>query len=175
MRIIGGTARGNLRAAFAALLPCARRTTTLEGFRLNTVAAGKAAEQGAKTAFSILAAISFCHLLNDMMQSLLPAIYPILKANYGSRFRPDWVLRFTFQADRVVAAARDRLLHRPSAEAVLARRWHGLLAPRPFVAVACEELRRACCSPPRSWAPARPCSTRNPRASRGWRPASSRG
>jgi len=27
-----------------------------------------------RTAFSILAAISFCHLLNDMMQSLLPAL-----------------------------------------------------------------------------------------------------
>jgi FSR family fosmidomycin resistance protein-like MFS transporter len=31
------------------------------------------------TVFGILTAISFCHLLNDMMQSLLPAIYPILK------------------------------------------------------------------------------------------------
>ena len=50
---------------------------------MNTVAAGNAAEQGAKTAFSILAAISVCHLLNDMLQSLLPAIYPILKSNYG--------------------------------------------------------------------------------------------
>ena len=28
------------------------------------------------TAFAVLLAISFCHLLNDMMQSLLPAIYP---------------------------------------------------------------------------------------------------
>ena len=33
------------------------------------------------TAFEILAALSFCHLLNDMMQSLIPAIYPILKEN----------------------------------------------------------------------------------------------
>ena len=30
-------------------------------------------------ALPVLLAISFCHLLNDMMQSLLPAIYPILK------------------------------------------------------------------------------------------------
>jgi FSR family fosmidomycin resistance protein-like MFS transporter len=36
-------------------------------------------DHASTTAFSILAAISFCHLLNDMMQSLLPAIYPILK------------------------------------------------------------------------------------------------
>lgn len=31
------------------------------------------------TAFTVLGALSFCHLLNDMMQSLLPAMYPILK------------------------------------------------------------------------------------------------
>ena len=36
------------------------------------------------TAFEILAALSFCHLLNDMMQSLIPAIYPILKENFRS-------------------------------------------------------------------------------------------
>ena len=34
------------------------------------------------TAFAVLAAISFCHLLNDMMQSVLPAIYPILKSDF---------------------------------------------------------------------------------------------
>lgn len=31
------------------------------------------------TAYKIIAAISFTHLLNDMMQSLLIAIYPIIK------------------------------------------------------------------------------------------------
>jgi FSR family fosmidomycin resistance protein-like MFS transporter len=49
------------------------------------------------TTFSIIAAISFCHLLNDMMQSLLPAIYPILKDNYGLDFRQIGLLTFTFQ------------------------------------------------------------------------------
>jgi FSR family fosmidomycin resistance protein-like MFS transporter len=34
----------------------------------------------------ILASLSFCHLLNDMMQSLLPAIYPVLKQNFGLSF-----------------------------------------------------------------------------------------
>ena len=51
----------------------------------------------AKTAFPILAAISVCHLLNDMMQSLLPAIYPMLKRNYGLDFGQIGVLTFTFQ------------------------------------------------------------------------------
>src|SRR5688500_2828952 len=35
-----------------------------------------------RTAFRILIAISFCHLLNDMVQSLIPALYPILKTAY---------------------------------------------------------------------------------------------
>lgn len=38
------------------------------------------------TVFPILAAISFCHLLNDMMQSVIPAIYPLLKNAYHLDF-----------------------------------------------------------------------------------------
>lgn len=49
------------------------------------------------TAFGVLAAISVCHLLNDMMQSLLPAIYPILKDNYGLDFSQIGLLTFTYQ------------------------------------------------------------------------------
>src|SRR4051812_44577344 len=39
-----------------------------------------------RAVFTILGAISFCHLLNDMMQSLIPAIYPILKESFGLDF-----------------------------------------------------------------------------------------
>jgi FSR family fosmidomycin resistance protein-like MFS transporter len=49
------------------------------------------------TAFSILAAISVCHLLNDMMQSLLLAIYPLLKTNYGLDFGQIGLFTFTSQ------------------------------------------------------------------------------
>jgi FSR family fosmidomycin resistance protein-like MFS transporter len=45
----------------------------------------------------ILAAISFCHLLNDMMQSLLPALYPMLKSSYSLSFGQIGLLTFTFQ------------------------------------------------------------------------------
>ena len=38
------------------------------------------------TAFVVIFAISFCHLLNDMMQSLLAAIYPNLRAGYHLTF-----------------------------------------------------------------------------------------
>jgi FSR family fosmidomycin resistance protein-like MFS transporter len=39
-----------------------------------------------ETAFRILLAISFCHLLNDTLQSVLPAVYPLLKETYGLDF-----------------------------------------------------------------------------------------
>ena len=35
----------------------------------------------------ILASLSFCHFLNDLMQSLLPSIYPMLKITFGLSFR----------------------------------------------------------------------------------------
>lgn len=38
------------------------------------------------TAFSILGAISVSHLLNDMIQSLILAIYPILQADFNLSF-----------------------------------------------------------------------------------------
>lgn len=49
------------------------------------------------TAFTIIAAISFCHMLNDMMQSLITSIYPILKQNYGLDFAQVGLLTFVFQ------------------------------------------------------------------------------
>jgi hypothetical protein len=38
------------------------------------------------TLFRVLAAVSFCHLLNDMVQSLLPSMYPILKSSFHLDF-----------------------------------------------------------------------------------------
>ena len=49
------------------------------------------------TAFPILGAISFCHLLNDMMQALLPAIYPILKGGFDLSFAQIGLLTLTYQ------------------------------------------------------------------------------
>jgi MFS transporter, FSR family, fosmidomycin resistance protein len=51
----------------------------------------------AQTAFAVLGAISFCHLLNDMMQALLPAMYPMLKTDFGLDFGQIGLLTFTFQ------------------------------------------------------------------------------
>ena len=60
-------------------------------------APGLAAAAGSGTVLSILLAISFSHMLNDLMQSLLPSIYPMLKANYGLSFLQLGVLTLAFQ------------------------------------------------------------------------------
>ncbi len=52
---------------------------------------------GEKTAFKILLAITFCHLLNDTVQSLLPAIYPLLKASFHLDFGQIGLIAFTLQ------------------------------------------------------------------------------
>lgn len=47
--------------------------------------------------FAILLAVSFGHLLNDLMQSLLPAVYPILKTEFALDFGQIGLLTLTFQ------------------------------------------------------------------------------
>lgn len=65
---------------------------------MSEIAARMEARTSAETtAFSIIAAISFCHLLNDMMQSLLPSIYPILKDSYALSFGQIGMLTFVYQ------------------------------------------------------------------------------
>src|SRR4051812_37739120 len=49
------------------------------------------------TVYGILAAISFCHLLNDMIQSLIPAIYPILKSSFHLSFAQLGLITLTYQ------------------------------------------------------------------------------
>src|SRR5882724_9228547 len=51
----------------------------------------------APAAFTVLAAISFCHLLNDMMQALLPAMYPMLKTSFALDFGQIGLITLTFQ------------------------------------------------------------------------------
>ena len=54
-----------------------------------------AAEEG--VLFRVLTAVSFCHLLNDMVQSLLPSIYPILKSSFGLDFGQIGLITLTYQ------------------------------------------------------------------------------
>ena len=50
-----------------------------------------------KTVFPILFAISFSHLLNDTIQSLIPAIYPVIKDAYQLSFTQIGLITLTFQ------------------------------------------------------------------------------
>jgi FSR family fosmidomycin resistance protein-like MFS transporter len=57
----------------------------------------RAAGSVGRTAMGVLAAISLCHLLNDTVQSLLPALYPMLKSSYQLNYGQIGLLTFTFQ------------------------------------------------------------------------------
>ncbi len=59
-----------------------------------TTTATAAAESAA---FSVLVALSFSHLLNDMMQSLLPALYPMLKSSLALDFGQVGLITLAFQ------------------------------------------------------------------------------
>jgi len=61
------------------------------------VAAEAPKHTGEKLVFSVLLAAAFCHFLNDMVQSLLPAIYPILKANFHLDFGQIGLITLTYQ------------------------------------------------------------------------------
>jgi FSR family fosmidomycin resistance protein-like MFS transporter len=60
-------------------------------------AAAERATHATRTTFSVLFAISFCHTLNDLIQSLLPAIYPTLKASFGLSFTQIGLVTLTYQ------------------------------------------------------------------------------
>jgi FSR family fosmidomycin resistance protein-like MFS transporter len=49
------------------------------------------------TVFPILFTISFTHLLNDMLQSVIPAVYPMIKDKFNLTFTQIGLITFTFQ------------------------------------------------------------------------------
>ena len=50
-----------------------------------------------KTVYSVLFSIAFAHLLNDLMQSVIPSTYPILKQNFNLSFTQVGLITFVFQ------------------------------------------------------------------------------
>jgi MFS transporter, FSR family, fosmidomycin resistance protein len=54
-------------------------------------------QPAAGLAFPVLLGLSLAHLLNDMMQSLVPAIYPVIKSAYNLDFSQIGFITFTFQ------------------------------------------------------------------------------
>jgi FSR family fosmidomycin resistance protein-like MFS transporter len=56
-----------------------------------------AAQRVTNSTMGILFALSFCHLLNDSIQALLPAIYPLLKESFSLSFTQIGLITLTFQ------------------------------------------------------------------------------
>jgi len=54
-------------------------------------------EVGPKVVYKVLVAISICHLVNDMLSSLLPAIYPLLKNSFNLNFAQVGLITLTYQ------------------------------------------------------------------------------
>jgi MFS transporter, FSR family, fosmidomycin resistance protein len=50
-----------------------------------------------KTVYSILFSIAFAHLLNDLLQAVIPAAYPILKDKYALTFSQVGLITFSYQ------------------------------------------------------------------------------
>ena len=68
---------------------------------MNKAVAAVAAEAPPPSAtgavFPVIIALGFCHLLNDLMQSLIPALYPMLKAQFHLNFTQVGLITLSFQ------------------------------------------------------------------------------
>lgn len=64
---------------------------------LQETAKAQAQQAAQNTVFSILVALSFSHLINDTIQSLIPAIYPIVKDSLRLSFSQIGLITLTYQ------------------------------------------------------------------------------
>ena len=82
------------------------------------IPAARTADQG--VVLSILIAISFSHLLNDMLQALLPSIYPMLKDSFTLTFSEIGLLTLTYQLTASILQPIVGLYtdHRPKTQAL---------------------------------------------------------
>jgi FSR family fosmidomycin resistance protein-like MFS transporter len=65
--------------------------------KTETTPVPRAANAARNSALGILFAVSACHLLNDTIQALLPAIYPLLKTSFDLSFTQIGLITLTFQ------------------------------------------------------------------------------
>src|SRR5215467_8089780 len=85
-----GRLNGSHRANAAGIRPNSRHSAIDMNMSVSVQASEARRSHGHRiaegTAFSVILALSFSHFLNDMMQSLVPALYPMLKSAYGLSF-----------------------------------------------------------------------------------------
>lgn len=60
-------------------------------------AAATTTPQASPLVMRVLGACALAHLINDLIQAVLPSIYPMLKANYGLSFTQVGLITLTFQ------------------------------------------------------------------------------
>ena len=63
-----------------------------------TSTAASATAQANPLVMRIIAFCALAHLINDLIQSVLPAIYPMLKANYDLSFAQIGLITLTFRS-----------------------------------------------------------------------------
>ncbi|GAA3948512.1 MFS transporter [Chitinophaga oryziterrae] len=69
----------------------------MEKMILNETQKSEAQKVAEKTVFSVLLALSFSHLINDTIQSLIPAIYPLVKDSLHLTFTQVGLITLTYQ------------------------------------------------------------------------------
>jgi FSR family fosmidomycin resistance protein-like MFS transporter len=69
----------------------------MEKMILNETQKSEAQKVAEKTVFSVLLALSFSHLINDTIQSLIPAIYPLVKDSLHLTFSQIGLITLTYQ------------------------------------------------------------------------------
>ncbi|MCF5087952.1 MFS transporter, partial [Pseudomonas gessardii] len=62
-----------------------------------SVATTPAAAQSSPLVMRIIGAVALAHLINDLIQAVLPSIYPMLKQSYGLTFTQVGLITLTFQ------------------------------------------------------------------------------
>lgn len=67
------------------------------GESIGEIAPQPVAQLAQRTAMPVLLALSLTHFLNDLIQSLIPAIYPVIKDAYGLDYGQIGVITLTFQ------------------------------------------------------------------------------
>ncbi|WP_461533332.1 MFS transporter [Sinomicrobium sp.] len=63
----------------------------------NTSVSAESSTMAEKTVFPVLFALSFSHLMNDTLQSLIPSIYPLVKESFSLSFAQIGLITLTFQ------------------------------------------------------------------------------
>jgi len=64
---------------------------------ISNARAGSAPSSSSPLAMRIIGGVALAHLINDLIQAVLPAIYPMLKASYGLTFTQVGLITLTFQ------------------------------------------------------------------------------